>query len=132
MAKKQRNKVSFFQKNNDINCIVPHIILRHQIIAKIHKLHGYDKFQSWDSGIMFTAEEREEDEIEEKWLSTVLVRFYFKISGENTGVILVCTPFCMSKTMSSFFKASFRKIVVKDILSDLFRGKKFLSFKILS
>lgn len=66
MVKKQRNKVSFFRKIMTLTATIPHTVLRHQILVKIHKLQGYDKLQSWDSGIMFTAEEREEDKIEEE------------------------------------------------------------------
>lgn len=66
-------------------------------------------------------------------LSTVLVRFYFKINGENTGVIiLACMTFCMSKAISSIFNASFRKTTEENSLSDLLVvGGNFLSFKIL-
>lgn len=50
-------------------------------------------------------------------LSTVPVRFQFKISIENTGIIiLVCTPFCVSKKRFIIFNVSFRKIVKEDIL----------------
>lgn len=49
-----------------LTAIIPHLALRHQIIAKIHKLQGYDKCQNWDSGIMLTVEEWEKDETGKK------------------------------------------------------------------
>ena len=54
--------------------------------------------------------------------ATVPTRFSFKRSGENTSVLtLLCTPFCVSKNISSFlmlfkveFNGSFRTLVLID------------------
>lgn len=59
---KKAKKQVFFRKIMTLTATEPHLALRHETTAKTHKLQGYDKCQNWDSGIMLTAEEREEDE----------------------------------------------------------------------